>query len=231
MTLEDIVVANNIFYGAKKQVLSVGSRGMGTLFVKNARVQNNIFIQAPDFNVSSNVFSIGGQYNPSDVLVENNIIAGPKPRFGYNGATVTDVTTVGRNNSTIAPLFVDEANYNFHLQSDDTVAKGKGIDPTGYLPWPMNLDQDRDGNARVPGAWSIGPYESVGPASQNPSVPKGSGDVSGDNRITMHDAAMVLRYTMGANLSDAQKLRADINGDGTVNAADALTIARKALGL
>jgi hypothetical protein len=58
-----------------------------------------------------------------------------------------------------------------------------------------------------------------------------NGDVSEDGRVTMHDAALVLRYALGAPLTDAQKEKADINGDGQVNAADALAIARKALGL
>ena len=57
------------------------------------------------------------------------------------------------------------------------------------------------------------------------------GDVSGDGRVTMHDAALVLKYTAGGPLTTTQQAQADINSDTTVDAADALAIAKKALGL
>jgi hypothetical protein len=57
---------------------------------------------------------------------------------------------------------------------------------------------------------------------------RASGDVSGDNKLTMYDAALVVRYLAGANI-DVKN--ADINGDGKVDVADVLAIARKALGL
>ena len=65
----------------------------------------------------------------------------------------------------------------------------------------------------------------------------GSGDVSGDGRVTMHDAALVLRYvSLGIRLNDTQKQanlekEADLNGDGMIDGADVVAIARKALGL
>ncbi len=57
------------------------------------------------------------------------------------------------------------------------------------------------------------------------------GDVSGDGRVTMYDAALVLKYTVGGQLKNAQQAQADINSDTTVDAADAMAIAKKALGL
>ncbi|MBF0593358.1 MAG: hypothetical protein HQL22_00155 [Candidatus Omnitrophica bacterium] len=57
--------------------------------------------------------------------------------------------------------------------------------------------------------------------------PAGTGDVSGNNRVTMYDAALTLR----GGLTPAQLVQADINGDNTVDASDAHAIARKALGL
>ena len=64
-----------------------------------------------------------------------------------------------------------------------------------------------------------------------------SGDVSGDGHVTMHDAALVFRYvSLGVRLSDAQKQanlekEGDFNGDGKVDGADVMAIAKKALGL
>ena len=55
--------------------------------------------------------------------------------------------------------------------------------------------------------------------------------MSGDRRVTMHDAALVLRYTLGTSLSDVQKAKADINSDRKIDGADVVAIARKALGL
>ncbi len=57
------------------------------------------------------------------------------------------------------------------------------------------------------------------------------GDVSGDGRVTMYDAALVLKYTVGGLLTSAQQAQADINSDTTVDAADAQAIAKRALGL
>ncbi|MBF0593355.1 MAG: right-handed parallel beta-helix repeat-containing protein [Candidatus Omnitrophica bacterium] len=54
-----------------------------------------------------------------------------------------------------------------------------------------------------------------------------SGDVSGNGAVTMYDAALTLR----GGLTPAQQKEADINGDATVDAADAVAMARKALGL
>ena len=58
-----------------------------------------------------------------------------------------------------------------------------------------------------------------------------NGDVSGDNRVTMYDAALVLKYTVGGPLTSAQQAQADINSDTTIDATDAMAIGKKALGL
>ncbi len=57
------------------------------------------------------------------------------------------------------------------------------------------------------------------------------GDVSGDGRVTMYDAALVLKFTVGGLLTTDQQAQADINGDTAIDAADAAVIAKKALGL
>ncbi len=58
-----------------------------------------------------------------------------------------------------------------------------------------------------------------------------AGDVSGNGRVTMYDAALVLKYTVGGPLSPAQQAQADINSDAAIDVADAAAIAKKALGM
>ena len=56
------------------------------------------------------------------------------------------------------------------------------------------------------------------------------GDVNMDGSVSVSDALMVLRCTMGLEtLSDAQLERADFNCDGTVITVDALDILRAAI--
>jgi len=51
-----------------------------------------------------------------------------------------------------------------------------------------------------------------------------------DGSVSVSDALMVLRFTMGLEtLSDAQLELADFNGDGTVSTVDALDILRAAI--
>ena len=57
------------------------------------------------------------------------------------------------------------------------------------------------------------------------------GDISGDGRISMYDAALVLKYTVGGMLTTAQQSQADMNGDHIIDGQDAATMAKKSLGL
>ena len=57
------------------------------------------------------------------------------------------------------------------------------------------------------------------------------GDVSGNGRVTMYDAALVLKYTVGGVLTSPQQAQADMNGDTTIDISDAAVIAKKALGM
>ncbi|MEI8012286.1 MAG: LamG-like jellyroll fold domain-containing protein [Candidatus Omnitrophota bacterium] len=68
-------------------------------------------------------------------------------------------------------------------------------------------------------------------ALDTPGINIPTGDVSGDGRVTMYDAALVLKYTVGGPLTSAQQAQADFNSDTTVDAADAMAIAKKALGV
>jgi hypothetical protein len=55
-------------------------------------------------------------------------------------------------NSTLGePLFVDDANYDFHLDPNDTVARGKGVDISGITDHDYDGDT-RDANTKTAGA-------------------------------------------------------------------------------
>lgn len=59
-----------------------------------------------------------------------------------------------------------------------------------------------------------------------------AGDVDGDGRVTIRDAALALRAVVGlAILSDGATMEADVDGDGRVTVADVALILRWAVGL
>ncbi len=109
----------------------------------------------------------------------------------------------------------------FQLKS--AIATVQGIDVCSLDPCLGENKYDMDAFGRVRGAdkaWDVGAYEY-----------DARGDVSGDGRVTMYDAALVLKYTIGGTFTPAQQAQADINGDTAVDVTDAGIIARKALGL
>lgn len=58
------------------------------------------------------------------------------------------------------------------------------------------------------------------------------GDLDLDGSVTIADALLTMRYSMGLlQLSEAQLALADFNGDGLIDFADALLILRRAMGL
>ncbi len=58
------------------------------------------------------------------------------------------------------------------------------------------------------------------------------GDVSGDDKVTAHDASLVLQYVVGlTDLSTIQQQAADVTNDGAVTALDAALILEYAVGL
>ncbi len=112
----------------------------------------------------------------------------------------------------------------YHLTTGSPLI-GAGINLTS-LCHSLNLAPlcfDKDNIARsLTESWDIGAYQF------QTNLP---GDVSGDGRVTMYDAALVLKYTIGGTLTSAQQAQADVNGDTAVDAADAMAIAKKALGI
>jgi len=59
-----------------------------------------------------------------------------------------------------------------------------------------------------------------------------TGDVTGDGRVTIGDAMLILRWVLeGAGYPDIQRLDADYNSNGRADIGDAVLCMRKALGV
>ncbi len=57
------------------------------------------------------------------------------------------------------------------------------------------------------------------------------GDVDMDHSVTITDALLVLRYSLGLFISEGVELYGDMDGNGTVNVTDALLVLRTAIGV
>ncbi|MEF3691502.1 MAG: hypothetical protein V3574_00410, partial [Candidatus Moraniibacteriota bacterium] len=148
-------VYNNIVYDFPSVGISALSVTTGSANVFNNTVYNSgIGIYANWSNVVKNnivqnctngfdgTFGASSDYNISD-------ISGDAPNASFTGGTA-DV------------LFIDEANDDFRLSSDDTAAKGAGLNLSADAD--LSFFDDIRGQARPasPAAWSIGASESQG---------------------------------------------------------------------
>jgi hypothetical protein len=167
--------------------------------------------------------------------ISGNVVNFTPAIAGYTPPTCTNETTLSGYNDR------DFCSAHIQLWGNKPWAAGAAVPPMDFhlkegspaigkgTPW-AGLTVDKDAKPRTGSVWDIGPYNYVTPEIPS-AFPKGSGDVSNDGRVSVLDAAMVLRYTMGASLTDLQKAEGDIDGNGSVNGTDAMGIARKALGL
>ncbi len=210
-TMTGLLFANNIIVNMLPS--SVGS--LAIQMGSNNSVYNNIW-----YNNPGNTFYLSW----NGVTHDNNAFIGnyrpdcaPACDINVQGISGETGGLTGKEspfiNATDDPLAGD-----YRLSKGSIlIDHGKTLDTDGFL------NKDMLGNSRgMDGAWDIGVYE---------YVPLGLGDVSGDGRVTMYDAALVLKYTVGGTLTTAQQAQADINGDSAIDAADAMAIARKSLGL
>ncbi|MEI8012034.1 MAG: dockerin type I domain-containing protein [Candidatus Omnitrophota bacterium] len=224
--VHDITFRNNIFQGARAQSIIVGIDHF--TFVNNVVADSHY----AGLNLNSDV--------AYSAVVLNNIFymsAGSAPSAGVRNKATTiydynihypDFTWPNKqpdfekhSQFGVDPLFVDPAHGNFHLKAGSP-AIGAGIRWVGF-------DKDRDGRNRSADAWEIGAYAYSD--GSMPPVTGGAGDVSGDGRVTMYDAALVLKYTVGGSLTTVQQVQADMNGDAAIDASDAMATAKRALGI
>ena len=107
-----------------------------------------------------------------------------------------------------------------------TVASARPADGFGFTGW-FEGDEPVSGSPDIACVFGEGPRRLTARfASDTP------GDADGDGEVTISDALLVLRYSLGlisGGLPDSA--RADVTGDGEINIQDALLILRIALGL
>jgi hypothetical protein len=166
INLSKVVAVNNVMYNFK---------GMGTL---SAPYPTRTTVNS----TTGATYTTTWNWSPSDFIFDHNIISTINPpvkfRFVENGteyiegkavsyrgvfyqnAEELNAATPYKHNSSATPSFVDAANFDFALKSDDTAARDKGQDLT-YLGVP-NLGTDLRGSSRgINGAWDIGAIEAI----------------------------------------------------------------------
>ena len=133
-----------------------------------------------------------------------------------------------------------ETNYdffNFFINGERTI-HASGEEPMLIYTWTCPADGHyefmwqyfKDGSNHV-GDDRAKVYEVRVDLGSGPSNPH-NGDVNGDGSVTVTDAIMALRASMGLiTLTPAQRERGDVNNDGNVTVTDAIMILRVAMGL
>jgi hypothetical protein len=128
---------------------------------------------ASTINAYSNTIS-GGYRNylnaSTGVFNLKNNISVNQLSSGYYGTFNTTATNLSEDASSPdgasyrsqAPTFVDEAAFDFHLASNDTIAINRGTDTSGESA-PLNFTTDIDGETRS--SWDIGADEYVAAAA------------------------------------------------------------------
>jgi hypothetical protein len=228
MMSSNIIIRNNIFrntWGTSAR-MAIGGTYADEIYVYNNVFGQSVRITAKNRSVIKNNVFFGNFMNTANdrfywpqlnyemdrnILYTANSWLNDGTIKAYPALVASKQLIVGPDET---KTFINSAAGDYHLKTG-SLAIDQGVDMSSY---GSALDKDDFNRGQ---AWDIGAYE----------YRDIMGDVSDDGRVTLHDAAMVFRYTMGAALTDVQKAKADINGDGSVDTLDAISIARKALGL
>jgi hypothetical protein len=131
-----------------------------------------------------------------------------------------------------SPTFEDSANYDFHLDSSDTVAKNKGANlyADTYIP----VTTDIDGNARPNSSttFDIGAdenvariYRSVGPSATT-ALTTGISNYH-SNHLTISGVTATFEYPLDDNIGVGDAIQYDADGDGDIDASDGIAFIDK----
>jgi len=154
-----VKVWNNIvfdFNSSRGISISIDTAG------QKAYVYNNTV-----YNCNVGIYSAGYQ----DIVAKNNLVQDCTD--GYGGSfdpdsdyNISDISgdAPGSNSKTCTVSFIDEANDDFHLASNDTCAKDSGTDLSSDPNLAFN--DDIDGETRT-GTWDIGADEYVAAAAES----------------------------------------------------------------
>jgi len=207
-----------------------GSRGItfANTYGNHSRVFNNTVV-----NTATGLFGT----NDNDAVVKNNLIKSTNtaispssglygPGSGYNATDNTSLSysvnggaTADRVSQTFT--FVDEANDDFHLASNDTGAKDFGVnDPGSGL-----FSNDIDGSSRNASinTWDIGAdeaatpiYRSVGPGV-NAVLANGA-----TNHLNISGSTATFDSALPDNIGVGDALEYDDDNNGTIDASDSI---------
>jgi hypothetical protein len=175
MTLSNMVIAGNTFYGLSTVNFNVVNNGTPNRFLKAWIVENNLFISGNNCSSAAGAFSTGGcMYNPSDVVFDHNIICGPGKLMFYrtnnsvlagvnlfpNAEAFNSWSTSYKYNSSATPVVFNVANNDFRLLGADTAARHAGADLSALAAQVPGITADLLGTPRPRGApWDIGAYQ------------------------------------------------------------------------
>ncbi len=133
-----------------------------------------------------------------------------------------------------SPVFEDEANYDFHLDSSDTVAKNKGANL--YADGSLAITTDIDNNARPNSAttFDIGAdeniakiYRSVGPSATT-AITTGTSNNQA-NHLTISGLYATFELPLPDNVGVGDAIQYDADNDGDIDGSDGIAVIDKRL--
>jgi len=154
-----ITIAGNTFYGHRKQNPGSGVNGVIHAFSRFKYPQNNWIFKnnlITHLHSPSDNYSVYMGFAPDNWIADGNVYDS-NGRFRWDGKncdTLADwqrATGQDANSTVGQPRFVDAANCDLHLDANDTVARGAGVDLSGITDHDYDGDQ-RHANTKTAGA-------------------------------------------------------------------------------
>jgi hypothetical protein len=163
MTVSNVLIANNTFYGFDGNYLSVTRRATecGNLVLSGWTIVNNLVYThnaGSQFGggYSGDDGSIGMNYTTSDILLDWNDVCGLNNLVGWRGVnyTTTGLQSVGfTHNFSRLPVFADLASFDFHLLNQTNLV---GTNLSAWASVAPGIDRNLDGTVRSITGWPVG---------------------------------------------------------------------------
>lgn len=176
---DEILIANNVMYNLPNYaaVELSAAADVARLKATNVRIQNNIIYQCMTASPNGVPVIVGPEGTTSDIIFDNNIVAGANTRIAYGGqlfenATSLNLSTGFAHNSSAAPVFANYLAGNVRLSGADTAARGHGANLSFLKGLAPSIGEDADGVIRsATSAWDIGAFQTSGIVAQKPTGP------------------------------------------------------------
>ena len=160
---EDVFIWNNLIYGGwDNGITSTGNYGYSYIY-------NNTIIGCENIGISGDGIGSGP---PTDTIVyaRNNIVVDTVSGNDwflvdgspYSTNNISNGETPSGDNAILGrPVFVDEANFDFHLSSSDTSARDAGVNLWSDANIAIKSDIDGDPRSESVENWDIGADEAI----------------------------------------------------------------------